>query len=103
MSANWSRDIHEMHEHFKMNEAVKKFDPERLKAFLEFRADFIQEEMRELRKAIDEKEADDVVDALIDICVVALGTLDGFGVDARKAWNAVHKANMKKEVGQNPN
>ena len=43
--------------------------------------------------------ADDVVDALIDLCVVAIGTLDGFGVDSHKAWDAVLIANMNKEVG----
>jgi predicted HAD superfamily Cof-like phosphohydrolase len=30
---------------------------------------------------------------------VAIGTLDAFDVDAYKAWNTVHRANMKKEVG----
>jgi predicted HAD superfamily Cof-like phosphohydrolase len=52
--------------------------------------------MNELSTA---ETADDVVDALIDLCVVAIGTLDLFDVDARLAWDRVHEANMNKQVG----
>jgi predicted HAD superfamily Cof-like phosphohydrolase len=45
------------------------------------------------------KAADDTVDALIDLCVVAIGTLDAFDVNSDEAWNRVHKKNMEKEVG----
>ena len=45
------------------------------------------------------KDAEEVVDGLIDLCVVAIGTLDAFGVDPYKAWDEVLKANMQKEVG----
>ena len=64
--------------------------------YLTFRANFLQEELNELKSA---KNADDSVDALIDLCVVAIGTLDAFGVDAYTAWDRVHKANMNKQVG----
>jgi predicted HAD superfamily Cof-like phosphohydrolase len=30
---------------------------------------------------------------------VAIGTLDAFGINANKAWDAVLEANMNKEVG----
>jgi predicted HAD superfamily Cof-like phosphohydrolase len=40
-----------------------------------------------------------MVDALIDVCVFAIGTLDLLGVDANKAWDSVYKANMNKNVG----
>jgi predicted HAD superfamily Cof-like phosphohydrolase len=43
--------------------------------------------------------AEDVVDALIDLCVVAIGTLNAFEVDADLAWMRVHEKNMQKEVG----
>ena len=46
-----------------------------------------------------DRNAPEVVDGLIDLCVIAIGTLDAFGVDAQKAWEAVHTANMAKEVG----
>jgi predicted HAD superfamily Cof-like phosphohydrolase len=45
------------------------------------------------------KATDNTVDALIDLCVVAIGTLNAFDVDAYEAWDRVHKANMGKEVG----
>ena len=47
-------------------------------------------------------DAEEVVDGLIDLCVVAIGTLDALGVDPYKAWDEVHKANMAKEVGVKP-
>ena len=44
-------------------------------------------------------QAEDIVDAMIDLCVVAIGTLDAFDVDAYLAWNRVHDANMQKTPG----
>jgi Phosphoribosyl-ATP pyrophosphohydrolase len=96
MSKNWVRDIADMHTKFGVNEKVREFDADKLAKFLEFRINFLQEELDELKKSTD---GEDMVDALIDLCVVAIGTLDAFDVDAYKAWNTVHRANMKKEVG----
>ena len=86
---DWVGDISNMHDHYGVREKVKQFDQEKLKKFLE-------EEMKELK---DAETSEDVVDALIDLCVVAIGTLDLFDVDAHKAWNVVHEANMSKKVG----
>lgn len=96
MSTNWVADIAEMHIKYGVREAVGKFDKEKLRAFLDFRIKFLQEELDELKAA---KNADDVVDALIDLCVVAIGTLDVMQLNSYAAWDAVHKANMSKEVG----
>jgi predicted HAD superfamily Cof-like phosphohydrolase len=96
MSKNWAKDIAQMHEKYGVNEKVNQFDKEKLMEFARFRIKFLEEEMNELKTA---KTAEDVVDALVDLCVVAIGTLDSFGVDSYKAWNRVHNANMKKEVG----
>ena len=85
-----------MHLHYKAHEAMEKMDSEKLTKFLEFRIKFLQEELDELKNA---NGPEDVVDALIDLCVVAIGTLDAYNVDAYKAWNAVFEANMNKEVG----
>ena len=52
--------------------------------------------------AFTNRDAEEIVDGLIDLCVVAIGTLDAFGVDANKAWNEVLKANLSKEVGIKP-
>ena len=96
MSNNWAHDIMMMHEKYGVFEKVQAFDKEKLNKFLEFRIKFLEEEMNELSAA---ETADDVVDALIDLCVVAIGTLDLFDVDARLAWDRVHEANMNKQVG----
>ena len=96
MSNNWAHDIMMMHEKYGVFEKVQAFDKEKLNKFLEFRIKFLEEEMNELSTA---ESADDVVDALIDLCVVAIGTLDLFDVDARLAWDRVHEANMNKQVG----
>ena len=102
MSNNWVKDIAEMHTKYGTNKAVRSMDKTQLRSFLKFRVDFLQEELDELNQAskpgipIDQPE---VVDALIDLCVVAIGTLDAFDVDAYHAWDIVHNANMNKEVG----
>ena len=101
MSYIWSEDMHAMHEKFGVHEVVEKMDKEKLRQFLKFRAECIQEETDELHHAISGKDVDaeEVVDALIDVCVFAIGTLDLFGVDANQAWNEVLEANMAKDVG----
>jgi hypothetical protein len=85
-----------MHEKYGVFDKVQAFDKEKLNKFLEFRIKFLEEEMNELSTA---ETADDVVDALIDLCVVAIGTLDLFDVSANIAWDRVHEANMNKQVG----
>lgn len=99
MSTIWVDDIARMHKKFGVNPVIRGLDKEKLKAFLQFRKDFLAEELRELNEAED---ADDVVDALIDLCVVAIGTLDAFDVNALTAWDRVLNANMAKEPGIKP-
>ena len=96
MTTNWVDDMWHMHDKFGVQEVVEDFDAEKLKMFLEFRVKFLQEELDELKTA---KNGDDVVDALIDLCVVAIGTLDLFKIDAQLAWQRVYLANMTKQVG----
>jgi hypothetical protein len=97
MITNWVLDIADMHKKYGTNEAVRKLDSEKLRKFLEFRVAFLEEELTELKENMDNPE--EIVDALIDLCVVAIGTLDAFEIDSYKAWNEVHEANMNKEVG----
>lgn len=97
MSKDWVSDIAEMHTKYGVNEKVREFDKEKLEKFLEFRISFLQEELDELKD--NRGNPEEVVDALVDLCVVAIGTLDAFDVDAYAAWDRVHEANMAKEVG----
>ena len=96
MSKDFVNDMKDMHTKYGVRPVIESFDKEKLALFLEFRANFLQEELDELKTA---KNADDVVDALIDLCVVAIGTLDAYGVDSYTAWDRVYRANMLKEVG----
>jgi len=96
MSDNWISDIAEMHKHFGVNKVVNKMTAAELVEYFNFRVKFLQEELDELKSA---ELPEDAIDALIDLCVVAIGTLDAFGVDSKEAWDRVHTANMKKEVG----
>lgn len=97
MSKDWVADIHNMHDYYGLSEVFEAFDYEKKKLFLEFRANFLQEELDELKANMDNPE--EVVDALIDLCVVAIGTLDTYGIDAHRAWDEVLSANMNKRVG----
>lgn len=96
MSQNWAKDMNDMHTKFGVNAVVSKMDANKLADFLQFRIGCLQEELDELKAA---RNGDDAVDALIDLCVFAIGTLDLYGVDANMAWDRVYKANITKEVG----
>lgn len=96
---HWVKDIYDMHTKFGVREAIEKLSPEELNEFLQFRIRFLEEELNETKKAAKEKDAEEIVDGLIDLCVVAIGTMDAFGVNAYQAWNQVQIANMAKEVG----
>lgn len=95
--SSWVWDIEDMHQKYGVNEKVRQFDADKLKQFLQFRVAFLEEELNELKANMNNPE--EIVDALIDLCVVAIGTLDAFEVNAERAWDEVFEANMKKEVG----
>ena len=102
MSNDWVKDINDMHVKYGVDEWVKN-NPDKPKKYLEFRINFLQEELDETQQAaFFYEDPEEIVDGLIDLCVVAIGTLDAFGVDANAAWDEVLKANMAKEVGVKP-
>ena len=102
MSQYWD-NITDMHLKFGadiwVRKQLKEKNYEVLRSFLLFRLGFIQEELNETLNAHKNKDAEETVDGLIDIIVVALGTLDLFGVDADRAWQEVAASNITKEVG----
>ena len=102
MSKDWVKDINEMHAKYGVHEWVKNANEQQLRKFVEFRMGFIKEEFEETLDAMLNKNPEEMVDGLIDLCVVAIGTLDAFGVDAHKAWDEIHRANMSKETGVKP-
>ena len=98
LAGDWVRDIYDMHTKYKVREWVAE-NPEKLWDYLEFRLNFIDEERDETWEAFDNRHPEEIVDGLIDLCVIAIGTLDALGVCPYTAWNEVHKANMSKEIG----
>ena len=102
VEGDWVADVHDMHTKFGVNKVVETLTDAQLRDYLEFRIKMLAEELKETRDAFDEKDADGVVDGIIDLCVFAIGTLDAFNVDAYEAWARVHEANMAKEAGVKP-
>ena len=94
------KDIQELHARFGVTKIVAQMDFMLLDAWFNHRIEFLQEEINEMQEA---NSPELVVDALVDLVVVALGTLEAFNVDLSKAFNAVQEANMKKVAGANPN
>ena len=101
MSDNWFKDMQDMHKKYGVRPAVRKMTRADLRKFLNFRVKFLEEELNETKKAAEEDyvDSEEVVDGLIDLCVVAIGKLDAFGVDAHTAWSEVMLANIAKEPG----
>lgn len=95
-ATDWVDDISEMHAHYKVHQAIDKFDDSKLAALRRFRENFLQEELDEAKTSTNPA---DFIDAMIDLCVVAIGTLDLYGVDSYEAWDRVLTANMAKKVG----
>lgn len=104
MSKNWVKDIQDMQYKYGVHKWIhdNKDMPDNLRKYLEFRIDFLQEELSETEAALVNMDAEEIVDGLIDLCVVAIGTLDAFGVDPYKAWDEILRANLSKEVGVKP-
>ena len=92
-------DIAQMHDKFNFTCSLQPSvsDPQTLKA----RADFIQEELDELKQNIEHGNYLEIIDALVDIVVVAKGTAVIMGIRWKYHWDEVHRANMMKQVGNN--
>ena len=104
MSFDWVKDIAEMQYKYGVKAWMleNQDDKEKMRKYLEFRINFLREELDETQKAFAESDPEEIVDGLIDLCVVAIGTLDAYGINPYTAWDQVLKANMNKEVGVKP-
>ena len=60
------------------------------------RIKLIEEELSELKKAMNEKNLIEVADALTDILYVTYGAGHAFGIDLDKCFDEVQKSNMSK-------
>ena len=64
------------------------------------RYDLIEEELNELKEAIDKKDIKEVADALTDILYVTYGAGHAFGINLDKCFEEVQNSNMSK-LGSN--
>ena len=64
------------------------------------RYDLINEELNELKEAMDNKDLKEVADALTDILYVTYGTGHAFGINLDKCFEEVQNSNMSK-LGSN--
>lgn len=62
------------------------------------RTDFIQEELNEYSRAVENGDLAQVADALADMLYVILGTAVVFGIDLAPIFDEVHRSNMTKDV-----
>ena len=60
------------------------------------RINLINEELEELKKAIEDKNIIEVADALTDILYVVYGAGHAFGINLDKCFDEVQKSNMSK-------
>ena len=63
---------------------------------LNFRIQFLEEELTEYRHAAITEDLEGQLDALVDLVYVALGTAYLQGFNFQEAWKRVHEANMRK-------
>jgi|TARA_B110000908_G_scaffold102758_1_gene121101 predicted HAD superfamily Cof-like phosphohydrolase len=99
--SDWANDISNMHQKFGVKDwfEANKDNKDLMDKYIRFRLSMCKEELDETLDAIEAKDAEEIVDGLIDMCVFAIGTLDVFGVNANDAWDRVFEANMDKSVG----
>jgi predicted HAD superfamily Cof-like phosphohydrolase len=62
----------------------------------DLRISLIEEELSELKEAIEKKDIKEVADALTDILYVTYGAGHAFGIDLDKCFDEVQRSNMSK-------
>ena len=105
MSNDWVYDIAKMHDKFGTTDWVfdhTEMGNDKIKELMKLRMRMLTEEFSETMNAYLSGDAEEFVDGLIDLCVIAIGTLDISGVDASRAWDSVLDANTSKSVGVKP-
>ena len=60
------------------------------------RINLIEEELKELKHAIEKKDLKETIDALTDILYVTYGAGHAFGINLDKCFEEVQKSNMSK-------
>ena len=63
---------------------------------VQLRYELIKEELDELNQAIEDKDLQEIADALTDILYVTYGAGHAFGINLDKCFNEVQQSNMSK-------
>ena len=91
------KDVKKFHEKFGLLVGRK---PQRLTIRkMKERIEFLQEELDELKSAVESDNFPEQADALVDIVYVALGTAVMMGLPWKSLWDDVQRANMEKVRG----
>lgn len=86
--------VKSMHEHFQIPmETTPGFLDEDT---MQFRLDFLEEELNEIHEAWHNSDLEEIADGLIDLIIVALGTAAMMGLPFNEMFMEVHEANMRK-------
>ena len=91
------QDVADFHTKFNVPQPMTPALPDA--AMTSFRLNFLREELTEIEDAVIDEDLEQVLDGLVDIVYVALGTALVFGFDFDTAWARVQQANMKKVAG----
>jgi predicted HAD superfamily Cof-like phosphohydrolase len=107
MSSSYFDDVGRFHEKFGLplatptrNQYPDPRDPGLpSRAELDYRIEFMREELEEFLKATYANDLANAADALADLVWVALGTAHHLGLPFDQIWLEILRANMQKEVG----
>lgn len=94
MSQSNFDDVVEFHHKFNLN--PNDVTPEQYQQLLDFRKRFLEEELDEFIKGLEEEDDAQMFDALLDLVYVAMGTAYLLGYPWEDGWDAVQAANMAK-------
>ena len=67
-----------------------------IEKIVNLRIDLIEEELTELKQAVQKQDIKEVADALTDILYVTYGAGHAFGIDLDKCFQEVQNSNMSK-------
>lgn len=67
---------------------------------MDYRINFLQEELDELALSYDNNDLEGCADALVDLVYVAMGTAYIMGLPWEKLWDEVQRANMSKRLAK---
>lgn len=88
------QDIDDFHKKFGFTKRELGSKPDI--ALLHFRLKFLAEELHEMKVDAGKDDLEGVLDAIVDLMYVAIGTGWLLNLDVASAWKLVHEANMAK-------